>query len=286
VGIRRNNTWNRSDRKAIGSKFVLLSMLAFAALPAEQSTAFQSENQRPFEWEWDFPAEVLTSVAVKLARGNVVVKGWDRSYVHLRATQRDSSGESVAVTLRTSQANGALRIVASTSKALTHSLLECLPPDDELGDIWHNPMSVHIELFVPSRMPVNTRSMRGDIEVSGVTGALDVATNEGDLAVKNIDGEVIVVARGSVHLADSSMAAADAGARRLSVYDGEVRFWARRGDSLQVDGSRISPNAEQLEIAKTSGSESRTLTIHIRQSITPIAVELWRSRLLLLLDRT
>lgn len=267
---------------------ILLLAIGSTSLMAEQvprpaTRGDQPEVQGRHEGALSIDGHAVTQVEVRLARGSLMVKGSDRPDLHLRTVQRSSSIDPRVVVMRTSQANGVVRVVAYHPATHVGPPVECLPVDEELGDFWHIDVTVDVELSIPRRMNLKLRTMRGDAEVSGLAGTLDVATNDGGIRLKGLGGELTAAALGSVDLRMDSSPGSGTHARRVSAYRGDVRLWIPHNESLQIGraGALVAP-ADELELARTEGSESLSLPVLIGQSSPPIQVELTRGRLILM----
>ncbi len=185
--------------------------------------------------------------------------------------------------MKTSQKDGIVRIAAVHPPPPLYPVGECLFYDEELGDFWHHDITTDIELSIPAHIDLWLRTMSGNAEVVGLAGALDVATNDGDIRLKHLKGGVKAVALGNIHLEWDSMSASVARARRLSAYGGDVRLWLANGEFIRIDDGRaLVAQASEVDVAKTEDAQSLSLSIAVGRLNTPIEVDLGRGRLILM----
>jgi DUF4097 and DUF4098 domain-containing protein YvlB len=131
------------------------------------------------------------TVTVSATSGNIVITGWSRDQVHVRATSDDDNirldASSGRMTLEVSGRRGDTRFELSVPygvrvMATTHS-----------GDI-----SVR-----GTRGPVEVRAQNGDIDIDDVMTRLDANTLSGDLTASNITADAQVgTVSGSVKMTD------------------------------------------------------------------------------------
>ena len=108
--------------------------------------------------------------------GGIVVTGWDRDSVHVRAvvqaqahTDRDASD-----LLREVRVGVAANRVSADG------------PHTGSGESW----SVSVEVFVPLRTDLTAETVNGPVAVEGVAGRLDLSTTNGPLTLSGLGGSV------------------------------------------------------------------------------------------------
>jgi hypothetical protein len=225
----------------------------------------------------------ISQVQVRLARGKLTARGSDSSEMHLRVIQHSSSVDPRLVAMRTSRESGVLRIVPRHPAPHLGSPHECVMSDPELGDFWHYDVTVDIELSVPRGVHVQASTMKGSIDISDLDGDVDVTTNDGNIRLSGVPRELKAAALGTVdvHL-DHDFSRAP-GARRVSVYGGDVRLWIPRDAYVRVgQATPVTLTTSEIEAARAEGAEGLDIPVRVAAASVPILIELRRGRLLLL----
>jgi len=108
--------------------------------------------------------------------GAIVVTGWDRDSVHVRAV--------IGAQARTdSDASDLLREVRV---GVASNRVSADGPHAGNGESW----SVSVEVFVPLRTDLTAETVNGPVAVEGVAGRLDLSTTNGPLALSGLGGSV------------------------------------------------------------------------------------------------
>lgn len=174
-----------------------LALLLLALLPARDARAQTRRRIASSDYtsrvDTTFAFDRSGSVTVNATEGDIVVTGWSRDQIHVRAVSDDDN----------------LRFDASSSRMTL-----------ETGGS-HRGSDTRFELSVPygvrvlattrsggisvrgTRGQVETHSQSGDIQVEDVTMRLDVNTFSGDLTAANVSGDAeVVTISGDVKLTD------------------------------------------------------------------------------------
>jgi hypothetical protein len=231
-------------------------------------------------------ARDVTRIQIRVARGSLKVRHAAGSRIEVRTTRHSASDNPLEVIVRRTQANGVVRFVAVHPAPPLQPSEECLVYDDELGDFWHHDVTVDVELRIPSHVELWLRTMRGDVDVTGLTGAVDVATNDGTVRLSELEGDVKTWALGDVHMDWSSRLSPASHSRRLSAYRGDIRLWLPDGEPLHMtDGRTVHTTADQVEVARSDDWQGVALSVGVGRLKTPIDVELNRGRLIMMPGR-
>jgi hypothetical protein len=113
--------------------------------------------------------------------------------------------------------------------------------DDELGDFWHHNVAVDLQVSVPAARTVRIRTFVGDIAVTGVGGGVDVATNDGAIALKDLMGDVRAFALGDI-ICEFANASTPQGDAFLSVYGGTVHALVSSSERITIPGRVLGPD--------------------------------------------
>lgn len=162
-------------------------------------------------------------------KGKVTVSGWDREQVQVRAFHSPQ-----------------IRFEIQSSKNLV-KVEERRPVRSALED-------VRLEILVPQRFQVQVIGIMPQVSVEGVEGAVDVNTNQGDIAVRGCSG--------SVRLSSSG------GVLRVEEASGVVQLRTSRNE-IVVDGLRGNLEAETVngDISLSGVASSRVKATSHRGSI-------------------
>ena len=228
-------------------------------------------------------ASGVQRLEVRLARGGVTVKVADVPDIHLRVARHSTSTDPRVVVMRTSQADGVVRIVAVHPLPSSDVLHECLYVDEELGDFWHYHVTVDVELTIPARLALRVRTMRGDVAVSGLEGSVDVATNDGNIRLKELGGPLSAAALGSVDLEIGSASNPRRAVQRVTTYSGDLRLRVPTGERVRTDdGLAAVIRGGATELLRTDGIGTREVSVSIGQGSPSIEVGITQGRLIVM----
>jgi len=217
------------------------------------------------------------SVNVSVAAGEIIVTGWSRNELRIRASSDDDnirfSGSSSRVTLDV----GGSRRNADARFEITVPFGARVNAQTRSGDI-----KVH-----GTRGPVEAHAQNGDIDIDEVLTRLDVSSLSGDVTAKNIGGDVTVNSvngevrltevRGGVDVTSVSgeidLRGVVAKSVRAKTTSGEVRFEGSIDPAGRYDfssnsgdiGLRIPRDASaQLTVSTWSGAIDSQFPIVLR----------------------
>jgi DUF4097 and DUF4098 domain-containing protein YvlB len=168
--------------------------LAFVGMLPRDSAAQQRSRRTDYASRVDttFSFDKNGSVTLSVGNGDIVVSGWSRDQVHVRATSEDDNirmdASQSRITLDVSgHRSGDARFEVSVPYGVR------VTATSRSGDI-----SIR-----GTRGPVEARAQSGDVEIDDVTSRLDVSTFSGDLVASNVSGDAkIGTISGSVRLTD------------------------------------------------------------------------------------
>lgn len=189
---------------------VQLFLLSAAAAPVAAQGRYVPASAERLDTVFAFDRR--GAVALTVGSGEIVVTGWDRQEVRLRARSE----------------RGSIRADATPSR------LSVDVPRGRGGE-------TRIEVTVPVGVQVTARSASGDIKVAGTKGIVEVASQSGDIEVED--------AAGRVELRSFS---GDISARRLSgtvevnSLSGDIQLTDVRGD---VDAAGLSGDVDLRNVA-------------------------------------
>jgi DUF4097 and DUF4098 domain-containing protein YvlB len=133
------------------------------------------------------------SITVSAGNGDIVVTGWSRDEVHVRAVSDDDN-------IRFNASSARMTIEVNGGNRGSDTRFEVSVPYGVrvLASGWSGDISVR-----GTRGQVETHSQSGDIHVEDVTSRLDVNTLSGDLTASNISGDAEIESiSGDVKLTD------------------------------------------------------------------------------------
>jgi hypothetical protein len=172
-------------------------MFAAAALLAATPPAAHGQRER---YRDEYASRIDTTIAfsrngtveLQAGAGEIIVSGWSRDQVRVRATSERS----------------ALRLDVSPS----HLSLGLRSPGSRSSD-------TRFEVTVPIGARVRANSSSGDIRITGSKGEVEARTQRGDIVVEDAAGNVEINAlSGDVQASDI------AGGLRVGVLNGDVRI--------------------------------------------------------------
>lgn len=193
------------------STFLLGAILLATALPA----AAQNRRDRSDEYQSRVDTTIAFdrrgSIVLSANAGEIIVNGWDRAEVRIRARSERS----------------AIRIDVAPSRL-------------GLETERHRGGDTSFELTVPMGVQVSARTTNGDVSIRGTMGPVDVTTQSGDLAVEGASGRI-----------DLRSYSGDITARKLTgtvdvnSLSGDVFLSDVRGD---VDATTVSGDVEMRDV--------------------------------------
>jgi DUF4097 and DUF4098 domain-containing protein YvlB len=201
------------------------------------------------------------TVELQLTNGEIIVTGWSRDQLRVRATSErnelrmDASGSYVKLGLRSGTSrSGDTRFevsvpVGTKVRATTTS-----------GDI----------RITGSRGEVEARTQRGDIVVEEVASSADITAFSGDVDVSNVDGRLNVnVLSGDVQVRRVN------GAIEVKTVSGEIEVLEARSQAVRVNSTSgdivfdgTIDAAGRYELATHSGDVDLTLPANINATLT------------------
>ena len=225
----------------------------------------------------------VNQLEVRLARGGVRVIVADVADIQLRTVRRSTSTDPRVVVMRTSQSNGILRIVSVHPPPLSDVMHESLHFDEELGDFWHFDVTVDVELTMPARLALKVRTMRGDIDVSGVQGSVDVATNDGNIRLKKLGGALTAAAVGGVDLEIGPASNPGRAVQKVTAYSGDLRLRVPPGVRVRTtNGETVVAQGDATEVLRAAGSGTREVSVSIGELGAAIELGITRGRLIVM----
>lgn len=175
--------------------FAAAAMLA-ATPPGAHSQRDRDEYQSRIDTTFAFSR--TGTVELQAGAGEIIVSGWSRDQVRVRATSERS----------------ALRLDASPS----HLSLGLRSPGSRSSD-------TRFEVTVPVGARVRANTSSGDIQITGSKGEVEARTQRGDIVVEDAAGSVELNA-----LSGDIVTSAIAGELRVGVLSGDVRIRQVTGD--------------------------------------------------------
>lgn len=224
----------------------------------------------------------VAQVQVRLARGRVTVTPSNSHDVTVRVSQRSTTTDARVVNARISETTTGLRIVAVHPTPLPDFTHESIHIDEELGDFWHYDVTVDIELEVPPQIAVHARTMRGAVTVAGLNGDVDVATNDGEIQLRNLSGNVTAAALGNLDI-EFPAQFTKLPTVRLTTYGGDLKIRIPSGQRVQTnDGQATFLFREPVELLRTDGAMTRELSLSIGEYGVSLEVGVTNGRLVIL----
>ncbi len=171
---------------AIALAFVGMLPLASAAQQRSRRPDYASRVDTTFSFDKN------GSVTLSVGNGDIVVTGWSRDQVHVRATSEDDN-------IRMDASSSRITLDVSGRRSSDTRFEVSIPYGVR---VTANSRSGDISIR-GTRGPVEAHAQNGDLEIDDVTSRLDVSTFSGDLVASNITGDAKVgTISGSVRLTD------------------------------------------------------------------------------------
>jgi hypothetical protein len=161
---------------------------------------------------------------------------------------------------------------------------ECLHFDEELGDFWHYDVTVDVELAIPARLALVVRTMKGDVAVFGREGNVDVATNDGEIRLSKIRGNVSARAVGSVDLTLFPASGRPSSAIRVTAYAGDVTLRIPSGEAVRLSdrNAAVTSPLGPTELLRAGGSATRNVSVSVGPFGPSVDVGITRGRLVVM----
>jgi hypothetical protein len=153
------------------------------------------------------------TVTLTAHSGDIIVSGWSRDEIHVRATSDDDN----------------IRLSGSSTRVSV-----------DVGGS-HRGGDTRFEVSVPYGVRVTTNSQSGDITVHGTRGQLEVHSNNGDVDIEDVATRLDITT-----LSGDIVGRAIAGDVAISAISGEVRLSDVRGN---VDAGTVSGDIELRGVA-------------------------------------
>lgn len=174
----------------LASALVLVAALSGGAGAQSQRRSMEYTSRIDTTFSFDKSGSVTLSTST----GDIVVTGWSRDQVHVRATsdddniRLDASSSRITLDVSRSRRGGDTRFEISVPYGVR------VTTTTRSGDI-----SIR-----GTRGPVEAHAQNGDVDVEDVTSRLDVSTFSGDLTASNVTADTQVgTISGSVRLTDA-----------------------------------------------------------------------------------
>jgi Putative adhesin len=188
------------------SRTALLALMLAAALPLRAARAQDDDDYRS-KVDTTLAFDKHGSVTLSLQTGEIIVRGWNRDQIHIRAYAERSQ----------------IRVDASPTR------LSLELGRERGGD-------AHFEVTVPEGARISASAVSGDITISGTKGGVDAQTQSGDIEVEDAADMIdLVSVSGDVR---GSRLSGDVEARAIS---GDITLTDVHGD---VEGSSVSGDIE------------------------------------------
>lgn len=137
---------------------VLLSaLLAAAAMPATAQSSRDRDEDYQSSIDTTFAFDKRGTVSLSVGSGEIIVRGWNRDQIHVRARSE--------------------RSVVRMDATSTRVSLDLSRPRG--GD-------TRFEVTVPVGVRISARATNGDISISGTKGGVEARTQSGDLNVEDV----------------------------------------------------------------------------------------------------
>ena len=140
----------------------------------------------PSQVEKTIVTSASPQISISNMTGKVIVKGWDRSQVHVNYT---SSSPQVAVNMEELPPQGPANKVHFTTYIVSHSAAEQNSTVDYTLQV---PAGASLEIRNPQGM-VQVESVQGDTTVDSLGGDVSVADAGGHLSVRSVGGNIEVI---------------------------------------------------------------------------------------------
>lgn len=172
---------------------ILLGVPAHASHAQQSSRRVSRNSDLSARVDTTFAFDKGGSITVNAGEGEIIVTGWSRDQVHVRAESDDDNIRLNASSARMSLEVSAVRRGGDTRFELSVPYGVRVIATTRSGDV-----SVH-----GTRGQVEIHSFNGDIDVEDVSTRLDVNTLSGDLRATNVSGDAeIQSVSGDVKLSD------------------------------------------------------------------------------------
>ncbi len=148
--------------------------LAFPAITVSQTAVADTGNRTG--WAWSPKTTLPASIDIGLVRAKVTIL---RSSASVRVEIAPANSElNASVDISLVETSGVV-VIRDIYPARAHLPNECLPPTDGRGDYWAYHVPLLAKIAVPAGTRLRVRLLDGDIDVNGVDGQFDLATNRG-----------------------------------------------------------------------------------------------------------
>lgn len=180
--------------RAFPSGFAIpIALILIAAVTPDAGAQRRRNTDYASRIDTTFAFDKNGSVTVSAASGNIVITGWSRDQVHVRAVSDDDNIRMDASSSRMTLEAGSSRRGSDTRFEVSVPLGVRVVATSRSGDI--SIRGTHGQ--------VEARAQSGDIDIDDVTMRLDANTLSGDLTASNISADVqITTISGGVRLTD------------------------------------------------------------------------------------
>ena len=140
-----------------------------------------------------FAFDKAGSVNIGAAHGDIIVNGWTRSEIRIRAVSDDDN-------VRLSGSSSRVTLEVAGNRRSSDSRFEVTVPHG--ARVYAQTQSGDVNIR-GTRGPVEVHVQNGEIDIDEVTTRLDITSLSGDVTARNIGGDVTVNStNGDVHLTD------------------------------------------------------------------------------------
>jgi DUF4097 and DUF4098 domain-containing protein YvlB len=191
--------------------------------------------------------------------GAIVVTGWDRDSVHVRAvvqaqahTDRDASD-----------------LLREVSVDVATNRVSADGPHTGRGESW----SVSVEVFVPLRTDLTAETVNGPVAVEDVAGRLDLSTTNGPLTLSGLGGSVRARTTNGPVTVSLTGARWDGAGLDAETSNGPVRLSIPANYSARLETGTVNgPMSIDFPIVMQGRISMRRITTDLGQGGVPIRV--------------
>lgn len=224
-----------------------LRLLPALAAAAAAGCAIQFEASA--EYEETFAPGGASGIAIEGVEGDVVIRGMDVDSLMMRGTRR-----AVGATEREARRRlGRARLDASSDGAVL--ALGFSPP---LGDVGLVELELDRASTIPAALGLSVELESGDVDLSGLSGALDLRTRAGDIGVEDPGGGAVSATADDGRI-EYALASTDfrieceAGEGGAVLLDAALQSLVDSGDVERFDGDGV--------VVLTAGSGAKAVSL-------------------------
>ncbi len=211
------------------------------------ATTFTSRNQADTTFQLSAPARSAGTLSLDLKTGgNVIITGWDKPEVFVRASLGGRDWRRTHITLQPS--DGGVRFESVYTE-------------------WGNSQSSHhvFEINVPRNYNARISSAGGSISITGVNGVFTGQTGGGEINIQKANGEVdIRTGGGEIRVSDSRLngsVSTGGGIVRIEGVTGDLNGKSGSGPVIYSKSSGTTINRENGVTVVGGGTGDNSLTV-------------------------